>query len=654
MATSPECPGRFPVAIDGRPYMIDPSQYERASIPVMREQADTTSELGEQSLNRRGLWWRSQDSWHHGAGQEVYDGKISGTSTDSERFHHSTGADPWTRGQVSNLPKFTRIHTSGTHVIAVGNHAYIIDGQQVRFASAPTTGTVWSSSDIQAGQAAQTVQSIATNGNYVWAALGTSGLHRTAKTATSSTADSPAAPGGGNIGLVGFALGRLLVAGSDTHTSRRNVLWEVLDPLGTPSLATGINGLKFVHPDPAFVWLGIAPGRNAVYAWGMIPAGPVNLNLGLEYGGQAEVYRIVQNPTDTSLNPPILASYLPDGESLHTMTFYAGGVTMGTSRGIRVAAVDGPGNLDYGPLIKTPHPVTAIEPQDRFVWFGMPQQTSPDGTSTRRGLGRVDLGYFTDTLTPAWSQDVAAVVPDIGNITSIAAVAGFGFDLRMLYFAVDSGGFSTDPRGIYAIELSGGLPVYDTLDTETGLITYSTSEAKTLYGVEVRHTPLPAGTLSVYYRTNGDTAWTSAGSNAVDGTVVTVVPIGGTDGLTGVETAELRFQYVPAASETTQFSILRWTLRSLPTPTRNAAYLLPIIMSRKVWTLLDDSHPMDVGAEIAFLEALEEDGTIVEFQVGQRNLVGYVEDTQFKGEKWSPTPDREAEGILMVRMVTLG
>lgn len=636
--------------------MIDPAQYRRQSLEVLRQQSDQSNELGEQSLNPRGLWRRSQDSWHHGAGQEIYDAKVDGTAADSERYNVSTGADPWTRGQVSNLPKFERIHTSGTYVIAAGNHAYIIDGQQVRFAASPTSGTSWTSSDIHAGQAAVNVQSIATDGSNIWAALGTSGLHRTVRAATSSTADVPAAPGGGNIGLVGYALGRLLVAGSDVHTSQRNVLWEVLNPLSSPALANGINGLKFSHPNTSFVWLGISPGRNCVYCFGMVPAGPINLNLGLEYGGQAEIYRIVQNPTDTSLNPPILASYLPDGESVHALTFYAGGVTMGTSRGIRVAAVDGPGNLDYGPLVKTTHPVTAIEPQDRFVWFGMPQHTDPAGTTTRRGLGRIDLGYFTDTLTPAWSQDVAAEVPDIGNITSIATVAGSGpADLGNLYYAINSGGFSTDPRGLYAIDLSGGLPVYDTINVESGVITYSTSEAKTLHSVEVRHTPIPAGagTITVYYRTNGDSSWTSAGTNSTDGAVVTTVTIGGSDGLPGVETVELRCAYVPAANETTQFSFLRWTLRALPTPVRNEAFLLPIILRREVETLSGDKATVDISAERAHVLGLQSAGTVVDFQVGQEAFVGYVEETQFNGEQWSPNPDRECEGILLARLVTL-
>lgn len=658
MATTNDVPFRYPVAIDGVPYQIDARGFRRRSVQVLREQGDTTTEIGEASLNRRGLWRRSQDSWHHGGGQDSYDGKVDGTAADSERYNISTGADPWTRGRISNLPKFTRIRASGTQVIAVGNHAYIIDGNEVYWATGPlTTGSSWTSATIQAGQAAQTPRSLATNGNYVWAAMGTSGLHRTAKGLTATVADVPAAPGSGNISLVGFALGRLLVAGSETSTSARNTLWEVVDPLSTPSLATGLNGLKYTHPDPNFVWLGISPGRNCVYCFGMVPAGPINLNLGLEYGGQAEIYRIIQNPATTGLNEPILASYLPDGESVHALQFYAGGVTMGTSRGIRVAAVDGPGNLDYGPLVKTPYPVTALEPQDRYVWFGMPRQTAPSGTTQRRGLGRVDLGFFADTLTPAWSQDVAATVPDEGNITSIATIAGVGTGgfLGNLVFAMNSGGFSTDPRGIYAVELDGVLQVRDTLDVETGVISFSTTEAKTLRSVEVRHSPIPVGdgALTVYYRVNGDDTWTSAGTNAVDGSVVTSLGIGGATGLTGVETVELRYTYVPASGETDEFALLRTTLFALPTPERKASWVIPLLLRPKVESNLGDIESVDISARKAALEALEQDGTVFEFQCEGRTLQGFVEDSEFQGEDVVAEADGSTEERVIAGVHTV-
>ena len=55
MALHPEVPGRFDVALDGRPYMVDVGQetpdFRRQSIPLLRNQADTGLTFGESSLN---------------------------------------------------------------------------------------------------------------------------------------------------------------------------------------------------------------------------------------------------------------------------------------------------------------------------------------------------------------------------------------------------------------------------------------------------------------------------------------------------------------------------------------------------------------------------------------------------------------------------
>lgn len=664
MTTSDEVPGRLPVAIDGHPYAIDPAEFQRSSLPVLRQQSDQSNELGEQSLNPRGLWRRSQDSWHHGAGQDFFDAKIGGTVADSERFDISTGTDIWTKGEITTLPAVVRVRSSGTFVIAVGNYAYVIDSQQVYWASSPTTSSAWTSANIHGADAATTVRSITSDGQYIWAAVGTSGIHRTIRGEATSTANVPAAPAGGNVGLVGFALGRLLAAGSDVHTSNRNVLWEVTSPLGgTPALApnTGTAGLYFSHPNTTFIWEGISPGRNCIYAFGNVPSGPIDLNLSLEYGGRGEVYRIGLNPTDTSLTAPTVATYLPDGESIHALTFYAGGIVMGTSRGFRLGVADAQGNIDYGPLVETLYPVCALEPQGGFCWFGMPQQAwAASGAGTApRGLGRMDLGTATDTLIPAWSQDLQSTNSDLGNITSIASLAGGGgANIRNLVFAINSGGFSNDPRGIYRVNtlVSTG---WNAMELRTGRITFSTAETKTLVSFTIEHDPLPVnGLIDAYYRVNGTTSFTSTPgqANTTAGSTETSFTFGDawTTGLPGVESVEFIVQAINMDA-TVPIKITRWTLKALPTPQRNETFLLPLLMYSSVETLAGDGQPQaqDVDAEISFLKGLERAGTIVEFQVGNETLSGYIEESRFTGDKFSPTPSRHPEGVYTVQITTV-
>ena len=104
MATSPLVPGRLPVAVEDHAYMIEPSGYRRETVQVLRQQADQSSEPGEQSLNPQGLWRRSQESWHHGAGQEFLDGRQGDGATDSQRYRASKGIVPLDQGPALPAP----------------------------------------------------------------------------------------------------------------------------------------------------------------------------------------------------------------------------------------------------------------------------------------------------------------------------------------------------------------------------------------------------------------------------------------------------------------------------------------------------------------------------------------------------------------------
>lgn len=71
--TSSLVPSRFHVAIAGRPYMLDTQggpPWVNDDIPVQRAQADTDADPGEGTLSTEGLWRRTRQSWHLGAGQE--------------------------------------------------------------------------------------------------------------------------------------------------------------------------------------------------------------------------------------------------------------------------------------------------------------------------------------------------------------------------------------------------------------------------------------------------------------------------------------------------------------------------------------------------------------------------------------------------------
>ena len=403
-------------------------------------------------------------TWYDGAGSTI------STSSNFPASGVDTSPQGATAGGTVTAPVgagFARVNVSYTTNFSNGEVHKI---NWVNLAPSGPVGLVtadnFKSSVINAGEGAQTVQSIATNGTYVWAALGTSGLHRTLGLAETSTANVPAAPGGGQISLVGYAAPFLLAAGSTSSTSGRNTLWRVDSPLGvTPTLVE----IK-THDNPSFAWEGIALGRSCVYVWG-------------NAGGTGEIYKVTFDPNAGTLSTAASpATSWVDGETIHTLCFYAGFIILGTGHGVRIGQADGAGNIDYGGLIGTEWPVRCLEPQDRYCWFGW---TRYDILNS--GLGRVDLGFQTDELIPAWASDLMTSDATQGDVTSCVTFSPYGYSLSqrdsVRVFAVAG-------EGVYIEDDSSFVP---SGQVETGTVRFSTSEPKTVRSVDLRHHALPAG-----------------------------------------------------------------------------------------------------------------------------------------------------------------
>jgi hypothetical protein len=834
LTTSTLVPALLPCAINGRPYLIEPT-YERITLDVIRQQSDAGDAPGEHSLSPYGLWRRSRETWHHGAGQRFADGKLSNEAC----FRASKGIDPWVEGQVTLLKRavlrrasvntnLALLSTSIDLILADGQQVYqtagpfnLMTDNQSTFEDGATTGwtagantvisaqaaaantgnyglrlrssaagdtsattptgtsgfavdgnrqhafwgykatavtartttffvdwydsagalisstTIWSSADavgwanqinraiwspataayaalryvvtgngaanedhyiddvyfearsnvagdvwtsmvIHGGEAAQTVQSITTNGYYVWAALGSSGIHRVLAGSSAATVNVPA----GTFDLVGYANGRLL-AGND------NILYEITAPITAPA-ATAL----FTHQSADFQWAGISPGRNCIYAFG---------NSG-GTGGNGEIYRIGIEATSTALGAPTFASYLPDGETIHALQFYAGIVILGTGKGVRVGTADAQGNIDYGSLIETPGPVRCLEPQGRYVWFGW---SNYDSTST--GLGRIDLGTFTETLVPAWSSDLMATAQ--GNVLSAVSFAPYNSTDVRRYFAVSGVGVYGEDE----IRVPSGT-------LETGTFRFGTTERKNLRSIEVRHHALD-GTVAAELKMD-DIAYEVAGTSSTPGSqgpsssfsvdetgegaevrfilsrptdgrqvtgsttagdktltissgtftaadvgrsihadpvtvpiplVTTGVRIASYTGGTTVEMSE------PAAATATNVTfvisgpthapdLVRWTAKALALPKAPEAFTITIEMRSTIDTTAGDGQPyaMDVPTEVAAIKTLEQNRSVVDFQLGSDTFSVYVLKSQFKGEHWEGPRRRFSEGKLVV------
>ncbi|MFP4512089.1 MAG: hypothetical protein ACLFRV_03975 [Acidimicrobiales bacterium] len=119
VSTTVETPGRYPVALGGRGYLLDSESgdHQWRSIPLLREQVDMGTRPGEASLNPEAGWRRSQESWHLGAGQDAYDR----VDSDPFRFDESKGVDPWTPWRLGLLPDTEQVASEDTTTLAVAS-----------------------------------------------------------------------------------------------------------------------------------------------------------------------------------------------------------------------------------------------------------------------------------------------------------------------------------------------------------------------------------------------------------------------------------------------------------------------------------------------------------------------------------------------------
>jgi hypothetical protein len=118
----------YDVAIAGIPFFLgikDDRPYERATAPFRKEQFDSQTNPGEQSLT--GWWLRSQNSFHTGEGIIFYDPLsnpyATTISTNSYRIKDAYGVNIWTPGEVTLLREVNEEHITTHQVFANGRPA---------------------------------------------------------------------------------------------------------------------------------------------------------------------------------------------------------------------------------------------------------------------------------------------------------------------------------------------------------------------------------------------------------------------------------------------------------------------------------------------------------------------------------------------------
>lgn len=591
-----EVPSRYPVGLGGRGYNLDLAleQFAHVSIPVLKPQQDSGNQVSESSLNPEGLWRRSQDSWHKGAGQTYLDKPES----DAARFRSSLGINPWEKGEITLHNDVYKKYTvaggiigDNVRLITAGDFLYIAKDTTLGFFDDPlndaSAGSVTDSA-IQLSETATTIQSITSDGNYVYAALGFNGIHKTSRGTTTSEHFSDL-----NASLVGYVLGRLMAASGPS-------IYNIIAAGPSPDPL-------YTHPNPDFTWVGFAEGKGHIFSAGYS-------------GDKSIVYKTAIKPDGTELEIPSSAGQLPDGEVVRSIYGYLGFIMIGTDNGVRFAIPDTNGNLEVGALIETSAAVLCFEGQEEFVWFGW---TNYDSTHT--GLGRCDLRTIVNNVAPAYATDLMA--NDQGAVTSVITFKG------KRYFSVALSGAYLEA----SFKVSQGV-------IQSGLISYGIPEEKISVFVDVRYLSLHGSDQIWLARSDG--VFTLLGTNSNLNQTKQFATNGAR-----AEFLEIQHILLRDSTDATLAPVLtRHTLKSQVTAIMGEYIILPIILAAHEQTGSNET-PRDVVEELAFLKSLRNDRTVVPYQEGITVYDVSAEDYEFRPSHLAPNhPSPGYQGTMIMKL----
>ena len=588
-------PDIFPVAINGRAYMIDTAAnaFTRQFDARVRDSVDQSAEPGESAINPQGLWRRSQSSWHYGAGQKYSD------TSDAEpfRFNESKGVNVWDKGRLSLLSDTDKVYsTSGTNLYATtaANLMYGTDGQSVKY----TTDFV--SISTVTGTAASNIFSIASDGYNVFYSYANGDIDQTDAGIGSSSAFIT----GIEAGKLAYVKGRLMVAG---QAADKHKIWNITTAPG--SSANNPSPLM-THRNTEFTWVGFAAGQTHIYAAGH--AGNISL-----------VYKIEIEADASSLTAPVVAAELPQGEIIQEIYGYLGYIVIGTNTGFRFCSADSAGNFIVGPRIDIGSAVKAFAGIGQYIYFSW---TNYDSTST--GIGRMDISVFISTNQPAYASDLMATAQ--GEVQAIHE-----FNDKPLFTVSGEGVFVPDATDLVT---SGYLT--------SGVYRWGVPDAKFIPKLDLRCLPLQGSITMSIAEDNGTyfdlPAFSTSG--AKDKTF---------DGRENkVFEAEIKVT-LARGSTTTGPTVTRWMARAYAAPLRSQIFSVPIIMHHKL-SIGGREYWQDVGFEMRQLRDLVDNPRVVSYQENEETFAVVIENVQWQALRDSTTHNRwdwEGTAIVVMRSV---
>jgi hypothetical protein len=562
-------PDIFPIAINGRPYLIDQKsgQFTRGYEPRVRDSVDQSTAPGEAAINPQGLWRRGEVSWHYGAGQKYADT----AEAQDYRFFSSKGINPWTKGQATlhNATKLSLASAATTaHIVTQGGRVYASLGADVKFSTNPyATSPTWSDCT---GEPGGICAAVATDGSRIYLAFPNDGV-RIIDPATSVSAISGTkfVNSSDNYYMLGFAKNYMF--GSHNH---------ILN-----TISSGGSKSAHITPDDSqFRWIGVATGQNAVYAAG--------------YAGQKSLIYKITIKADGTLDAGVVALELPTGEIVSAISGYLGFVLIGTNKGVRFASTDSNSNLVAGQIIPTTSSVTKFTSEGRYSYFTW---ANYDGISG--GLGRLDLGTLTTNNTPAYATDL--MYSSTANIDGLIT-----FDSKRCFWVSGVGIVAEDVNNLVT---SGEIV--------TGTYRWGIPDRKFVAKFDTRTTPL-VGTVTPSISLDSG-AYLALPSHENADTTEHVA--------TGPQTKfiEAKFKLALTRGTATEGPTLtRWMARAYASPARSQVFRVPLLIHHHL-RVKDVEYYFDVETELNYLRDLVNNPRVINYQENNESYSVIVEDMQF-------------------------
>jgi len=637
----------FDVAVGGLPFLYnitDAIPYRRSTARWKYERVDQAREPGEQTLDS-GLWVRSQTSWHLGAGIEFQEALEGNPDLLRFRYYTSTGINPWNIGELSLLKDTSKLYNvtststtartialsatlNGTdNVIAVNCTATSTSSSAVRVSKVTSAGTATTvltganiSAEILAAETDGSSLYLAT-ADYIYdidLTAGSPTLHSHYHIASIASASAVTLKYVKNRVLAGitFASGST-IAGvyelpfSGGHAGAASNLSSVTAIANTTTVPIG------------WKWTGIADGRGAIYLSGYA-------------GDKSAIFKVQPDATTGNLGAAISVADIPLGETVRTLFGYLGTyLAIGTSRGVRIAAIADDATIVYGPIIfQTDNPVISFAARDSYIWAGVKA-----GIGGASGTYRIYLGQLLDDGGYPYATDIYAT----GTTGSVDNM-GFFPTTGQLFFSITA-------SGIW-IEHATQLVSEGTI--QTAIVNWGTLEKKAWKRVRIETDTLE-GKIEVY-------------ADAIEGRsqIVTLTETNeyNTDFdlsaayLTPQVNGQLTFSLYRKSTDVTKGAILKgYAIKAIPSPTRSRLIQMPLMC----YDFETDRRGVRFGVEdgakirIAALESLESSGSTVlvqDFTSGE-NFDAVIEEIAFTRMTPPSQNNENFGGIITITMRTV-